>query len=140
LPEELFGATWARRFRVGIPAATVVLLIGGGVAFALWSQTIGRIVLVLGFGLGLMWFLLRRGDPEGAWGALHRARTPLIVLGGVLFVSGLVVFATVDQDLGLLLVLLGGMALVVNLLTVKQEPFAGPLDGPPYGDTPPYGE
>jgi hypothetical protein len=140
LPEELFGVAWARRLRIAIPAAAAVLLVAGCVTFAIWSQTLGSIALALGLGLGLIWFFLRQGDPDGAVSTLRRARPQLIAIGGALVAAGGAVYAVVDQDLGLLLVLLGGATLAVNLLGLKQEPLASPMDGPIYGDTPPYGE
>jgi hypothetical protein len=58
----------------------------------------------------------------------------------MLFAAGLVVLLVADQDLGLLLVFLGGGALAVNLLSVKQQTIASPMDGPMYRDTAPYGD
>jgi hypothetical protein len=87
----------------------------------------------------LHWFLLRRGDPETATAALRRARPWLIALAAALWAAGLGVFVLADEDLGLLLVVLGGAALAVNLLGVKQDSPASPTDGPLYCDTPPYG-
>ena len=139
LPEELFGVVWARRLRVGVPAAAVLLFVTGCAVFALWSQTAGK-VLLAGVFIGLLWLFLRRGDPEAALRTLRRLRPLLIALAVVLVVGGWVVFAAIDQDLGLLLVLLGGLALAVNLFGVKGDPMASPMDGPFYGDTPPYGD
>jgi hypothetical protein len=140
LPEELFGLVWARRLRIGIPAAAAGLLMAGSLVFALWSQTLGRIAIALALGVGVMWFVLRRGDPDGALASLHRARPILIAAGSLLAAAGVALFVTVDQDAGLLLVLLGGAVLALTLLGVKQEPTASPMDGPTFGDTPPYGE
>lgn len=44
------------------------------------------------------------------------------------------------SSFGLLLVLLGAALLMVPLLGAKQEPLSSPMDGPLFGDTPPYGD
>jgi hypothetical protein len=140
LPEELFGPAWARRLRIGIPLVALLDFVAGCLVFALWSQTVGRFVLGLGVGLGIMWFGLRRGDPAGALASLRRVRPQLVVCGAILVAAGLATFAVADQDVGLLLVVLGGLALMVTLFGTEQEPLASPMDGPFYGDTPPYGD
>ena len=81
LPEELFGLAWARLLRVGVPVFSLVLLVGGCFVFVVWSQVMGQLLLAAGLGLGLMWFVLRRGDPKGALAALRRRRRPLIAIG-----------------------------------------------------------
>jgi hypothetical protein len=138
LPEELFGVTWVRRLRVGIPLLVVALLLVGSVLFVLWSQVVGQLLVVAGLWSGLMWFILRRGDPDGALGQLRRLRRATIAFGAALVAVGGALFVLVDQDLGLLLVFFGGAALALNLIGAKQEPLASPLDGPTFGDTPPY--
>jgi hypothetical protein len=136
----LFGLAWARRLRVGIPLVALLGFVSGCLVFAMWSQTVGRFVLALAVGLGLLWFGLRRRDPGGALASLRRVRPQLIVCGAILVAAGLATFAMADQDVGLLLVVLGGLALMVTLLGTEQEPLASPMDGPFYGDTPPYGD
>ena len=46
-----------------------------------------------------------------------------------------VVFFTVWEELGLLLVVLGAGSLVVLLVGVRHEPMLSPMDGPPFGET-----
>jgi hypothetical protein len=139
LPEELFGVVWARRLRIGIPASALIALLLGAAVFVLWSQVVGRIAIAIAFGVGLMWFLFRRGDPAGAIEAVRRARAWLVFGGGMLFAGALATFAWVDQDLGLLLVVLAGAVLTLTLIGIESRSSDGPLDGPIYGDTPPYG-
>jgi hypothetical protein len=140
LPEEFLGLAWARRLRIGIPLFALLVFVAGCLVFALWSQTVGRFVMVPAIGLGVMWFFLRRGDPFGALAALQRVRPLLIACAAILVAAGFATYALADQDVGLLLVLLGGLALMVTLLGVEHEPLASPMDGPLYGDTPPYGD
>jgi hypothetical protein len=140
LPEELFGLAWARRLRIGMPLVALLGFMAGCLVFALWSQTVGRFVMAPAIGLGIMWFALRRGDPRGALATLRRVRPQLIACGAILVAAGLATYTLADQDFGLLLVLLGGLALMVTLLGTEHEPLASPMDGPIYGDTPPYGD
>jgi hypothetical protein len=49
--------------------------------------------------------------------------------------AGWVVFFTVWEELGLLLVVLGAGSLVVLLVGVRHEPMLSPMDGPPFGET-----
>jgi hypothetical protein len=104
----------------------------------LGAPVAGQLLLVAGLWSGLMWFTLRRGDPDGALGQLRRLRRATIAFGAALVAVGGALFVLVDQDLGLLLVVFGGAALALNLIGAEQEPLASPLDGPTFGDTRPY--
>ena len=135
VPEQLFGDVWARRLRYAIPVVGLLIFLGGCSIFVLWSQVIGTFVLLPGVFVGAMWAAARHGfdnDPMGAW---RRRRWAFFSCGLALAAVGWVLFFTVDGDLGLLAVVLGGLAISAATLGVRRDVAGGPTDGPWYGET-----
>jgi len=127
----------ARRARLLSGGSIAVLILGGCALFLFESQTFGRIALALGAGWGFMWMVLRHVVSTGGdvFAAVRRWRWRLIGVGALLVGAGWVVFFTVWEELGLLLVVLGAGPLFLLLLGVRREPMLSPMDGPPFGET-----
>lgn len=127
----------ARRARLLSAVSIAVLILGGCALFLFESQTFGRIALALGVGWGLMWLGLRHIVSTGGdfFEEIHRRRWPLIGVGALLVGAGWVVFLTLWEELGLLLVVLGAGPLFLLLAGVRREPMLSPMDGPPFGET-----
>jgi hypothetical protein len=89
--------------------------------------------------LGVFWagvrYLAQTG--ETLEGAIKRRRGVLIVTGLLMVGAGWLVFFTLWEELGLLLVVLGALPLLLVTIGVKSDPLASPMDGPPFGDTGP---
>jgi hypothetical protein len=137
--DALLGRTSARRIRFGSAALIAVLLLGGCALFLFESQTFGRIALVLGLAWALFWiglkYLARTGESPEA--AVERRRGLLFVAGLVMVGAGWVVFFTLWEELGLLLVVLGAVPWLLIVVWVEDRPMSSPMDGPPFGDTGP---
>jgi hypothetical protein len=127
-----------RLARVAAAFAISILIVGGCALFLFESQTFGRIALVLGVGWALMWLMLRHlarhRDPLEA---LQRHRLLLIGVSAVLAAAGWAAFFLLWEELGLLLVLFGALALSPLIAGVRRRPQLSPLDGPPFGETGP---
>jgi hypothetical protein len=137
--DALLGSKVARRIRVGSAVLIALLVLGGCALFLFESQTFGRLALGLGVGWGVLWwglrYLARTGDEPEA--AIRRRRGALFVIGLLVAGAGWVVFFTLWEELGLLLVVLGSIPWLLLTMWVKRGPLASPMDGPPFGDTGP---
>ena len=125
--------------RFGSVALIVLLVAGGCTLFLFESQTFGLVALALGLGWAFFWeglrYLAKTG--EALDDAIHRTRGALIATGLLTAGAGWVVFFTLWEELGLLLVVLGALPLLLVITGVKSDPLTAPLDGPPFGDTGP---
>lgn len=142
LLDDLFGERAARRLRVGSVLAILLLFAGGCTLYVLVSQTFGTLLLLPAAFWATCWILFRAADEDGDIDAPVRARRiPVLTAGVLLFVLGWIAFFTLDQDLGLLLVLLGSLPVLIVAVVggVTTDPVAAasdaPLSGPPYGET-----
>jgi hypothetical protein len=136
LLDELFGARAARRVRLLATAAIAFLVFGGCALFLFESQTIGRILLVLGLAWALFRVALRHLARDGdVFGAVHRRRWLFVSASAVLVGAGWIVFFAAWEELGLLLVLFGSLPLLALIATVRRVPLLSPMDGPPFGET-----
>lgn len=137
--DALLGSKVARRIRVGSVVLIALLVLGGCALFLFESQTFGRLALGLGVGWGFLWlglrYLARTGEEPEA--AIRRRRGALVVIGLLLAGTGWVVFFTLWEELGLLLVVLGAIPWLLVTMWVKRDPLVSPMDGPPFGDTGP---
>jgi hypothetical protein len=131
--EVLVGPVWNRRLRIGVRAAGAALFALGCFVFLTWSQVIGQLLLAPSFGILMCILFFRwREKPEMA---LARRRVPFLVIGASVVAAGWVVFFVVDEELGLLLTLLGAAPLSALLLGVRHDTAAGLTDGPYFGET-----
>ena len=139
LLDELLGRRAAHRARVGSAVLISLLVFGGAALFLFESQTFGGAALAAGLGWAWFWLgvrhLARTGEEPEA--AIRRRRGALFVIGLFLAGAGWIVFFTLWEELGLLLVVLGAVPWLLITVWVKQDPLASPLDGPPFGETGP---
>ncbi len=98
-------------------------------------MAIGTLVIAPGAVSGLLWLVLRNGvvpDPLEGYG---KGGGALAGAGLALAGAGWFLYFTIDGDLGLLAVVLGGLVIAVAAIDVRQDSAGGPVDGPWYGDT-----
>lgn len=82
-----------------------------------------------------MWLMFRPtggDDPLARW---RRRRPWFIAAGLVSIAAGWIVFFAVHGDLGLLLVVLGGICLAAVLIGIEEDHRTGHTDGPWFGET-----
>jgi hypothetical protein len=84
-----------------------------------------------------MWMALRHMVRTGGdfLEDVRRRRGMLIGVAALLVGAGWLVFFSVWEELGLLLVVLGAGPLFLLLGGVRREPMLSPMDGPPFGET-----
>ena len=138
LLDGLFGRRAARRIRIATAIFAVSSFGGACLVFALWSQTIGKLLFLPGAAIAFLWFLVKTAEPDDPFAGPRRYRRALVAVALLTIALGWAAYFTVDGDLGLLLVVIGSLPLLLSLVGMRSDPVldaAGPIDGPWYGDT-----